>query len=83
MTEVLSFMEYSDKDKRYGDCFLLWDNQYFIVYDCGSVEHAENVLKYMRNNNIGKIDYLVLSHDDSDYSMTYPKIAKNIDILSF
>lgn len=41
------------------------------------------VLPYLLSHNISKIDYLIISHFDSDYSMTYPKIAKNIDILGF
>lgn len=43
----------------------------------------DTLLPYLLNRRIKKLDYIMISHFDADYSMTYPKIAKNIDILSF
>lgn len=43
----------------------------------------QTLIPYILDKGITKIDYIIVSHFDSDYSMTYPKIAKNIDILSF
>lgn len=52
--------------------------------DIGSFDVGEQtLLPYLLDKGISKIDYMMFSHFDSDYSMTYPKIAKNIDILGF
>ena len=33
---------------NYGDCFLIDNGEQLVIYDCGSTEHAEVVLKYMK-----------------------------------
>lgn len=35
---------------NYGDCFLIDNGEQLVIYDCGSTEHAEVVLKYMEKN---------------------------------
>ena len=80
LTEVFSCKEYDDDTKNYGDCFTFWDNATFIVYDCGSVEHAMNLIDYMNDNNINKIDYLVLSHDDSDHVSGVQYLLDNVNV---
>lgn len=30
-----------DKDTRFGDCILIYNNSSLIVYDCGHIKHAE------------------------------------------
>lgn len=32
-----------DKDTRFGDCILIYNNSSLIVYDCGHIKHAEYV----------------------------------------
>lgn len=52
--------------------------------ETGSFDVGEKTLiPYLLEKGIMNIDYMIFSHFDSDYSMTYPKIAKNIDILGF
>ena len=80
LAEVFSGKEYDDDTKNYGDCFTFWDNATFIVYDCGSVEHAMNLIDYMNDNNINKIDYLVLSHDDSDHVSGVQYLLDNVNV---
>lgn len=80
LTEVFSCKEYDDDTKNYGDCFTFWDNATFIVYDCGSVEHAMNLIDYMNDNNINKINYLVLSHDDSDHVSGVQYLLENVNV---
>lgn len=80
LAEVFSCKEYDDDTKNYGDCFAFWDNMVFIVYDCGSVEHAMNLINFMNDNNINKIDYLVLSHDDSDHVSGVQYLLDNTNV---
>ena len=63
---ALSSKSYKEKEKNYGDCFIINTNTEVFVYDCGSKEHAERVIEYLDNNNIQKVK-LILSHNDKDH----------------
>ena len=73
---------------NYGDCFLIDNGKQLVIYDCGSTEHAEVVLKYMEKNKYDKV-ILVLSHNDADhfegvnYLLNKGKISKIRTVLLF
>lgn len=67
LMKVLSDLNYPNSTSNYGDCFIFWDNHYLIIFDCGSEEHAKEVQNFMNENEISQIDFLILSHDDSDH----------------
>lgn len=50
-----------------------------VIIDGGNnrdYDYGENVVvPYLLDRKITKIDFLMVSHFDSDYSMTYPKIV--------
>ena len=57
-----------NKNERFGDCILLHDNKSLVVYDCGHVDHANEVKSYLlMNRSIANV-YLVVSHNDSDHT---------------
>lgn len=65
---ILSSKYYSDSETRnYGDCILIDAGTDLIIYDCGSKEHAYQVIKYMDENHYSQAK-LILSHNDSDHS---------------
>ncbi len=72
--KVLAPKEQKDQ-VDYGDCFIINDNGNVVIYDCGSDELADQVLNYLKERNINKID-LVLSHNDSDH---FNGISKLVD----
>ena len=53
---------------NHGDCIIVYDefNKTMILYDCGSEQHAENVIEFMESKGIKQTD-IVLSHNDSDH----------------
>ncbi|WP_066715150.1 MBL fold metallo-hydrolase [Clostridium sp. Marseille-P299] len=57
-----------DKDTRYGDCILLYDNVSLIVYDCGHTRHAQEVEKFLEANSLISQVHIVVSHNDSDHT---------------
>lgn len=57
-----------DKDTRYGDCILLYDNVSLIVYDCGHARHAQEVEKFLEDNAQISQVHIVISHNDSDHT---------------
>lgn len=63
---VLSSKDYKDNEKNCGDCIIIDTGTKAILYDCGCDEHAENVIKYLKENNYDKV-YVILSHNDSDH----------------
>lgn len=64
--KVLSSKDYKDNDKNCGDCIIIDTGQKAIIYDCGCEEHAQEVIKYLKNNNYEKAD-VILSHNDADH----------------
>lgn len=75
MLIMFSSKQYTDKTKNYGDCFLYINNGQAIVYDCGSVEHAERVIKLLDKYGISKTD-VILSHNDSDHFNGIPYLIE-------
>lgn len=71
--KVLAANEQKD-DKDFGDCIIINDSGNVIVYDCGSEELADQVLEYVKENSIDKID-IVLSHNDNDHFDGIPKLV--------
>lgn len=69
-----------DDNQDFGDCFIINDNGKVVVYDCGSEELANQVLKYLEENKITKID-IVLSHNDSDHFNGIP-ILINANVVN-
>lgn len=57
-----------DKDTRFGDCLLIYDNSSLIVYDCGHTRHAAYVESFLRNKPTIISIYIVVSHNDSDHT---------------
>lgn len=56
-----------DIDTRFGDCILLYDSTSLVVYDCGHVQHAEEIERFLcKNTSISQV-HIVISHNDSDH----------------
>lgn len=51
-----------DKDTRFGDCILVYDNSSLIVYDCGHAKHAEYVESFLLANSSIVSVHIVVSH---------------------
>lgn len=87
---MLSSKNYSDSGKDYGDCTVIIHNGKAVVYDCGSVEHAEQVIKLLKQNGISMAD-CILSHNDDDHYKGFEHLIKNgyvkgfytIDVMSY
>lgn len=57
-----------DKDTRFGDCILVYDNSSLIIYDCGHTKHAEYVESFLLANSSIVLVHIVVSHNDSDHT---------------
>ncbi len=57
-----------DMDTRFGDCILLYDTTSLVVYDCGHIQHTEEIKKFLRKNNLISQIHIIISHNDSDHT---------------
>ena len=57
-----------DTDTRFGDCILLYDATSLVIYDCGHVQHAEEIEHFLKNNALISQVHIVISHNDSDHT---------------
>ena len=83
---VLSAKNYEDIKENNGDCFIIDNGKEIALFDCGCIEHAKRVIKYMDKRGIEKC-VVVLSHNDDDhfdgipYLIENEKVSKVITIL--
>lgn len=57
-----------DMDTRFGDCILLHNSTSLIIYDCGHVQHTEEIEKFLKKNTLISQIHIVVSHNDSDHT---------------
>ena len=62
------------------DAILLSKNNKYIMIDTGEEELSEEILAYFKNNNITKLDYLIITHFDKDHVGSASSIIDNIEV---
>ena len=82
MINIMGTEEYEDSKKNYGDCIVYIEKGTAIIYDCGSEEHAERVIKLLDEHDIDKA-IVVLSHNDSDHfqGISYLIEQKRVEVV--
>lgn len=62
------------------DCILISNNDKYIMIDTGEESLTNEILSYFKNNNIKKLDYLIITHFDKDHVGSASSIIDNIEI---
>lgn len=62
------------------DCILISNNDKYIMIDTGEESLGNEILKYLKNNNIAKLDYLIITHFDKDHVGSSSQIIDSIEI---
>ena len=62
------------------DAIILSKNDHYIMIDTGEEDLSDDILKYFKNNNITKLDYLIITHFDKDHVGSASTIIDNIEI---
>ena len=62
------------------DCILISYNEKHIMIDTGEAELSDEILTYLRKNNIKKLDYLIITHFDKDHVGSASSIINNIEV---
>ena len=62
------------------DCILISNNDKYIMIDTGEESLSSEILQYFKNNNITKLDYLIITHFDKDHVGSASSIIDNIEV---
>ena len=62
------------------DSILLEKNNKYILIDTGESSLSDDILKYFKENNITKLEYLIITHFDKDHVGSASTIIDNIEI---
>lgn len=67
--KVKALSHYSgDRNTRFGDCILGFNDYRVLVYDCGHEKHADTVAEFLEENSGITEVAIVISHNDSDHT---------------
>ena len=62
------------------DAILFSSSEINILIDTGEEETSSVILSYLKNNNITKLDYLIITHFDKDHIGGAANIIRNIEV---
>ena len=62
------------------DAHLIYGEDWAVLIDCGEKGFGKTILGYMEENNIEKLDYLVITHFDKDHVGGAAKVLKNCEV---
>ena len=62
------------------DAFLLWTEDSAVLIDTGEKGFGKEILAYLQEQGIDKLDALIISHFDKDHVGGAAKILKNIEV---
>lgn len=72
----------SDFDTISGECFIIKAFGKTIMLDTGGTNRSESIREYLEENNITKIDYLILSHYHYDHCSNLSNMVNYLDFSS-
>ena len=62
------------------DAIIISKNNKYMMIDTGEEELSGEILNYFRNNNITKLDYLIITHFDKDHVGSAASIISSVEI---
>lgn len=70
-------------DVGQGDCILIQVNHKNLLIDSGTGNSKEKVIRYLKNNNITKLDYIIATHPHEDHIGGMASIIKTFKVGEF
>lgn len=70
-------------DVGQGDCILIQVNNKNLLIDSGTTESKSTVIRYLKNNNITKLDYIIATHPHEDHIGGMASIIKSFKVGEF
>lgn len=62
------------------DAHLIYGKDWAVLIDCGEKGFGKDILKYMGENGIERLDYLVITHFDKDHVGGAAKVLKGTEV---
>lgn len=62
------------------DSCVIYNDDFAVMIDTGEKELDEEILTYLENNNITKLDYLIITHFDKDHVGSASTIINSIEV---
>ena len=63
------------------DAIIMQTENSCVVVDCGEKDDGDEIVEYLKERNITKIDCVFVTHFDKDHIGGFPKVADNVEIL--
>ncbi|MEZ4357673.1 MAG: MBL fold metallo-hydrolase [Eubacteriales bacterium] len=79
-TTELSTVEIEIFDIGKADAILIDTGSHCVLIDTGETDDGSTILEYLIDNNIGYIDYLIITHFDNDHIGGAPYIVNSIGV---
>lgn len=70
-------------DVGQGDCILIQVNNKNLLIDSGTSDSKEKLVRYLKNNNITKLDYVVATHPHDDHIGGMFSVIKTFQVDNF
>ena len=70
-------------DVGQGDCILIQVNNKNLLIDSGTSDSKEKVIRYLKNNNIKRLDYIVATHPHDDHIGGMSRVIDNFEVGEF
>lgn len=85
LAEVLADMKAHFIDVGYGNCCLIEilspeETNINILVDCGEKKYSKTIIKYLKNNEIKKIDFIFISHPHDNHYGSLEKITREFGV---
>lgn len=62
------------------DSCIIYNDDFAVMIDTGEKELGEEIFTYLENNNITKLDYLIITHFDKDHVGSASTIINSIEV---
>jgi competence protein ComEC len=70
-------------DVGQGDCILIQVNNKNLLIDSGPSDSKAKMIRYLKNNNITKLDYVIATHPDEDHIGGMASVIKTFKVDKF
>ena len=78
--EVTGEFEVSVLKVGQADAIVLKTQNNIAMIDCGEKDDGGDIVDFLSENGVDKIDYLFITHFDKDHVGGFPKVAKNFEV---
>ena len=69
-------------DVGQGDCIFIKTENGNALIDSGDIGNSDKIIRYLRNFNADKLDYVFITHPDSDHIGSMPEVIQSLEVTN-